>query len=265
MTRSANRTRKAPPTSKNLDDFSVELHHAGDRKALLERVERLKEELAKKLSPEDFEIVEVSGRAAKKNLAQRFSEAIAQKIANALRSELPGIQPDASGGGHESYSRGAGGLKKLDVNYSTTKSGLELAVSVKTINFPDGATGRYTKNVKRVDGELRAEAQDCHGRQPYAVIVAYLFMPRDAANDGLDGGSSLAHAARVLAERAGRSSHEGPDERLELAFIGVYSDQGVVQFAAPNDIPDSGLPQKLTSFSQTLDEVRRAYRLRNRR
>lgn len=265
MARRADGSRKAPPTSKDLDDFSVELRHAGDRRALLSRVARLKTELAKKLSPDDFEIVEVTGRAAKKNLAQRFSESIAQKIANALRKELPGIQPDASGGGHESYSRGAGGLKKLDVNYSTTKSGLELAVSVKTINFPDEATARYTKNVKRVDGELRAEAQDCHARQPYAVIAAYLFMPRDSAEDGAGGQSSLAHAARVLAARAGRKTPEEPKERVELAFVGLYSDAGKVVFAHPTDVPESGLPKRTMSFSVTLEEVRRVYRARNRR
>lgn len=259
------RSRKAPPTSKDLDDFSAEMAYAGDRLRLLSRVKSLKEELAAKLDPEDFEFVEVTGRAAKKNLAQRFSEAIAQKIANALRKDFPGIQPDASGRGHESYSRGAGGLKKLDVNYSTTKSGLELAVSVKTINFPDHATARYTKNVKRVDGELRAEAQDCHTRQPYAVIAAYLFMPRDAAEDGGRGDSSLAHAARVLARRAGRESIDGQHARLELAFVGLYSDSGSVVFVDPNDVPQKGLPEKTMRFSQTLEEIKRVHALRNGR
>ena len=51
---------------------------------------------------------------------------------------------------------GAGGLKKLDVNHSTPEIGLGLGVSIKTINFLDIKTRRYTKNIKRVDGELRA-------------------------------------------------------------------------------------------------------------
>lgn len=256
-----------PPTSIDIDDFSVEVAHAGSRHALLQRVVELKNELAKKLDPSDFEIVEVTGRAAKKNLAQRFSEAIAQKIANELRDDFPEIQPDASGGGHESFSRGAGGLKKIDVNYSTKRSGLELAVTVKTINFPDGATKRYTKNVKRVDGELRAEAQDCHARQPFAVIAAYLFMPDDAALDGEGSKSSARHAAEVLQARSGRVGDKDSAERVELAFVGLYDDAGNVGFALPEKIPPHGQPKSadLHRFSETLERIRQKHRERNRR
>lgn len=258
--------RRAPPTSRDLNDFRKELEHAGDRQRVLARVQTLKAELAKKLAPADFEFVEVTGRAAKKNLAQRFSEAIAQKIANALRHDFPEIQPDADGGGHESFSRGAHGLKKLDVNYSTKKSGLELAVSVKTINFPDEATGRYTKNVKRVDGELRAEAQDCHGRQPFAVIAAYLFMPAEAAEDGARSGSSSAsHAAKVLEARSGRQGKNDPEERVELAFVGLYDQGGRATFYSPGALPENGREAKTMTFAETLDIIRKAHRDRNRR
>jgi hypothetical protein len=100
-------------------------------------------------------------------------------------------------------AKSASGLKKIDVNYSSSRSGLELAISVKTINFKDEGTGRYTKNTKRVDGELRAEAEDVHKRQPYAVVVAYLFLPVDAATDGC--GSHADHAATLTDLRRGRS------------------------------------------------------------
>ncbi|MBL8922193.1 MAG: hypothetical protein JNJ54_25310 [Myxococcaceae bacterium] len=254
--------RSAPPTSSNLEDFSKELAYAGDRKDLLVRVSRLKPKLGKLLTGDELELVEVSGRAAKKNLAQRLSEAIAQKIANALRREFPGIQPDASGSGHESFSKGAGGVKKLDVNYSTKKSGLELAVSVKTINFADDATGRYTKNVKRVDGELRAEAQDCHKRQPYAVIAAYLFMPIESAKDGANGKSSAKHAAEVLAARSHRKDSSGPHEKVELSFIGLYEDQGTVRFCFPDDVPLNGTPTRAIGFGRTLELLRKEYQQR---
>jgi hypothetical protein len=92
----------------------------------MERVKELEKRLASELAPEELEIVEITGRPAKKNWAQRFSESIAQKAANALRKEFKGIRPDEDGRGHESLSRGAGGLKKLDVNHSTLESGLRL-------------------------------------------------------------------------------------------------------------------------------------------
>lgn len=256
--------RKTPPTSKQLDDFSAELEHAGDRRQLLNRVKSLKARLSKILTADELELVEFSGRAAKKNLAQRFSEAVAQKIANELRKEFPGILPDADGGGHESFSRGAQGLKKLDVNYSTKKSGLELAISVKTINFADDATGRYTKNAKRVDGELRAEAQDCHKRQPYAVLVAYVFLPEDAASDGQGQGiSSAKHIAQVVAARSGRDGHGGPHEKVELAFVGLYRDDGQVGFHRPENIPPRDVPTDAMRFSATLKAVREVFRRRN--
>jgi len=264
MPRNRRTVRKPPPTSADVDDFGEELRFAGDRDELVLRIGRVRKALAV-LPPTDRELVEV-GRAAKKNFAQRFSNAIAQKTANALRADFEDILPNAEGIGHESQSKGAGGLKKLDVNYSTTRSGLELAVSVKTINFKDDTTSRYTKNVKRVDTELRAEAGDCHRRQGYAVLVALLFLPDDAASDGQAGASSLRHASNVLDYRSGRTSPKEDDERFELAFIGLYDSSGRVSFFPPgDDVPELGWPKITIPFSKVLQEIRVAYDERNRR
>lgn len=84
------------------------------------------------------------------------------------------------GFGQESRARTGKGLKKLDVNYSTIELGLGLGLSIKTINFRDAKTKRYTKNYTRVDNELRAEAADYHERQPYSVLCAVIFLPFDA-------------------------------------------------------------------------------------
>ncbi len=63
---------------------------------------------------------------------------------------FPGIYPDASGRGHEREQQGAEGLKKLDVIIcATEQAGLRLSISIKTINFKDEKTKRYTKNIKR--------------------------------------------------------------------------------------------------------------------
>lgn len=216
------------------------------------------------LSSRDWELVEL-GRAAKKNYAQRLSNAIAQKVADALRPRFKGILPDAAGKGQESKSAGAAGLKKLDVNYSNPTIGLGLAVSIKTTNFSDEKTGRFTKNVKRVDGELRAEAQDCHTRQPFAVLAALWFFPAEAARDGSgDGPSSLVHAAETLAKRSGRPNQEGEHSRFELAFIGVYHEDGVVDFFPVSErFPNAGLPTYKLTATEVLARIEQTFAERN--
>ncbi len=91
------------------------------------------------------------------------------------------------------------------MNYSTTDLGLGLGVSIKTINFRDGKSGRYTKNFTRVDNELRAEAIDYHVRQPFAVLVGLVFLPYDACEDGRTTHSSFGGAVRVFHYRANRT------------------------------------------------------------
>jgi hypothetical protein len=125
-------------------------------------------------------------RIERRNYAQRLSEALAVLAANLLRANgaFPGVLPAEDGGGQESRARTGKGVKKLDVNYSTPELGLGLGVSIKTINFRDPKSGRYTKNPTRLDNELRAEALDYHDRQPYSVLVALVFVPRDSCTDG---------------------------------------------------------------------------------
>jgi len=257
---------KKPPTSRSLDDFSIELKFGGDRAGLMTRIAKMPERLkALGVDEVDFEIIEITGRGAKKNHAQRLSNAIAQKVADALRVDFPDIAPDEHGGGHESLSAGAEGLKKLDVNYSTKRSGLELAVSIKTMNFRDEETRRYTKNTKRIDGELRAEAQDCHKRFPYAVLAACFFLPVEAAHDG-KGTSSLKHNADVLSRRSGRKTKDEDPSLFEFVFIGLYRDDGAVRFfPATTDVPPRGIPEQTMTFTDVLTEIRKLHAERNRR
>jgi hypothetical protein len=160
-------------------------------------------------------------RGEKKNFAQELSSAIARRVANELRGRLPGILPDASGKGQESPAKTAKGYKKLDVNYSTPQIGLGLGVSIKTINFRDGKTKRYTKNFTRVDNELRAEASDYHERQPYAVLCGILFLPIDSCTDS-DNISSFGQCVQVLRHRTGRSGPQDSPNRLEKLYIALY-------------------------------------------
>jgi hypothetical protein len=257
-------TRKPPPTSADLRSIKTELDFAGDRPTIQRICIEVAEALeAVTLSDEHRAYIEI-GRAPKKNFAQRLSTALAQKLANALRPEFAGINPDALGAKHESKSRGATGLKKLDVNYSTTQAGLGLAISVKTINFKDEKTKRYTKNIKRVDGELRAEAQDCHTRQPYAVLVALVLLPEDAASDG-ESVSSLKHGWNVFKHRGGRKNENGEAALFELVFLGTYSASGELAiFEISLEPPERGLPTATHDLATVVSAATGMYKQRNR-
>src|SRR5262249_49849542 len=87
-----------------------------------------------------------SATSGKGPYATALSNAIAVLIADHLRNDFPGILPTSDGHGAESRARTRRGFKKLDVNYSTPELGLALGVSIKTINYRDPGTKRYTKN-----------------------------------------------------------------------------------------------------------------------
>ena len=130
--------------------------------------------------------------------------------------------------------------KKTDVGVWDDAAGLILGVSIKTYSFRDfhGAKagqparlGRYQRNVKRNDMELRDEADILHRRQPYAFLIALFFMPRDACWDGINGHSSFAHAVFTFRKRAGRPSADAARSDLfEKVYIGLFDDDGAVGF-----------------------------------
>jgi hypothetical protein len=266
---SARRSKRgAPPTSADLDSIEAELRYAGDRAEIAQTCGDIGKHLRTLEFPDHYWGYIEIGRAAKKNFAQKFSCALAQKIANALRSKFKGIYPDEQGCGHESRSQGAAGLKKIDVNYSTPQMGLGLAVSIKTVNFKDEKTGRYTKNIKRIDGELRAEAQDCHTRQPFSVLSAVILMPADAATDGTR--SSLKHAWEVFHRRGGRRSKDDEASLFEAVFIGTYHSGGnrfgsVSIFDAIVEPPDRGLPSELVTLTDVIRTIEKLFKERNKR
>lgn len=262
------KTRLKPPTSPELDSLAAELRHAGDREDIAKTCTEIAEHLRTLGLPDRYwDFIEI-GRGAKKNFAQRLSTSLAQKIADALRSRFRGINPDDTGRRHESKALGSLGLKKLDVNYMTPEMGLGLAVSIKTVNFKDEMTRRFTKNIKRADGELRAEAQDCHTRQPYAVLAGIVLLPMESATDGIDGRSSLKHAWDVYRHRSGRSSADADHSQFETFYIGVYDTSherhgSVLFFDMASEPPDRGLPTTTQTMSQVIDAISATFRIRN--
>jgi hypothetical protein len=229
-------------------------------------------------------------REEKKNYAERLSNNLAVVLASALRStgQFDGILPNPDGTGRETKTVSAAHkkLKKTDVRFSTFDTGLELLVSVKTLSFRDTSLrkgqrvlGRYTKNMVRNDHELRAEATDLHERHPYAVLVALMFLPFRACDDGDADKSSFAHAVVTYRPRTGRSKPSDPHQLFERFFIGLYEyageSRGEVWFfdvaenpprrGRPSRFADSPNRRGLLSFDEMIGEVVKAYGIRNQR
>ena len=209
----------------------------------------------------------------KKNYAERLSHALATKIANSLRRDFKHITPDKDGRQQEKRARSAKGFKKLDVNYSTPELGLGLGISVKTIGYRDKKSKNYVKNITRIDNELRAEAIDYHLRQPYAVMIAILFLPVDSCDDGnakRGTPSSFGRSVHNLRFRANRVNPRNEEQLFERIFIGLYEPEGpqrgyVTFFDIMSRPPKFGRPRKdnLMSFSNLVAEIKSTFDLRN--
>lgn len=210
-------------------------------------------------------------RERKKNFAEHLSRQLAQAVADALRPQFRGITPTHDGKQHERQTRSAKGVKKLDVNYSTPDLGLGLGVSIKTVTAKDPKGGRFGKNYTRIDNELRAEAKDYHQRQPYAVMVALIFLPEAACRDGSDRTpSSFGSAVKQFRYRANRRNPTNEEELFERVFICCYDGEGAMKgknwfFDTMRPPPRNGRPVAASrlSFAEVLEEIKRTYDMRN--
>jgi hypothetical protein len=213
-------------------------------------------------------------REDKHAYAMALSRRLAVFVARALRPVFPAVLPTEDDVGHESLTGSAEGKKRLDVKVWDETLGLLLLVSLKTYSFQDWSTktkkaGRYTKNIQRNGKELKDEADVIHRRQPYAVVVAVMFVPDSACLDGnpqsasdVQGPSSFASIVRRLRVRTGRAVN--PDEKrfdrfdlTERLYIGLYRYEGEHRgalrfFDVMNDPPRNGLPPEESTLS--LDE-----------
>jgi hypothetical protein len=186
-------------------------------------------------------------------------------IANGLRPTYPNarVTPRPDGTGQEYSVGGKVDRKRTDVGVWDDAAGLVAGVSIKTYTFRDthGATktkpariGRYVRNVKRNDMELRDEADTLHRRQPYAVLTALFFMNEDACWDGLMGQSSFAHVVFTLRKRTGRQYPDSRYDLFEHVFVGLFDADGDVRFFDVSHAPRKNQPPA-TSETITLEQL----------
>lgn len=163
----------------------------------------------------------------KKRYSEMVSNAVAPAFAEELRARgLTGTRPAPPGvvgpSGAERRMAGAIGAKKVDVTWATEESGLLLALSVKSINWRDSRSSNFQKNMTNRRGDLLYEAVTLHRRFPYAVLGGFMFLDREAANDGTKNRRSTflnAHSRLRLFD--GRDDPAGRDEQYERLYIAL--------------------------------------------
>jgi hypothetical protein len=198
----------------------------------------------------------------KLTFAIKFAKYIGAAIADTLRADFPEIR---SG---ENPSRSVFGAKRVDVNYNTPEMGLGLAMSFKSVHWGERVGGDvdFIHNLKRNDEELRVEATAHHLRQPYAVLVAVIFLPFEACTD-LEPTSSFASWVEYLWPLKGRTEPEDPPDRFELVFMALYArdgtELGFYQVGGQVPCPRHGRPKSLQTLGEFLRVVKKAYDVRN--
>lgn len=164
-------------------------------------------------------------RAKKQYYSQKVSEVMAQCLAEELRARgMDTTRPAPPGvlgaSGAERRIMGGIGPKKVDVSWATEEAGLILAISVKTINFRDGKSGNFQKNLTNRRGDMLFESITLHRRYPYSVLAGFLILDQGAAEDDTGRRRTTfenAHARFQLF--TGRDDPAGRDEQYEQLFI----------------------------------------------
>jgi hypothetical protein len=90
-------------------------------------------------------------------------------------------------------------------------------------------------------------------------------MPRDGCWDGATGHSSFAHAVFTFRKRAGRgTADDARPDLFEKVFIGLFADDGAVEFFDVEDAPPFNQPPKTTiTLTQLVELMRKMVSVRN--
>lgn len=166
---------------------------------------------------------------ATREVKRGYSEVMSAKVAVAFAEELrhrgmaearPSGPGDVGTSGAERRLAGGIGAKKVDVTWTTEESGLLLGISVKTINFRDGRSKNFQKNLTNRRGDMVGEALTLHRRFPYAVVAGFLFLDKDAKNDQTaQRKSTFENAFPRLRIFTGRQDPAGRDEQFERLYL----------------------------------------------
>ena len=153
----------------------------------------------------------------------------------------------------------AGGLgaKNVDVTWATEESGLLVGISVKSINFRDGKTKNFQKNLTNRRGDMLFEAVTLHRRFPYAVLAGFLILDKGAATDNTPKRqSTFDNAHPRLRLFTGRDDPAGRDEQYERIFIILLDSNQFAPTFEVYRVGDSATPIPLeTAFDELVTLV----------
>ncbi|MGH9197780.1 MAG: hypothetical protein ACRD1T_18815, partial [Acidimicrobiia bacterium] len=196
----------------------------------------------------------------KKRYSELLSHHLAVEVADGLRhvgfSSVKPVRTIVEKGKHKGQEKiikekefqGGLGPKRVDVAYSDERHGLLLAVSIKTLNFPNFPKIRgsvppafdytkppnFSKNVKNRFGDLTTEAITLHLRFPFAVVGCLYVMPERSRSlkGALMKTSTFDRALHLYGTITGRRVYGDPSEKFEDVTLLLYrpiqeaSDQG---------------------------------------
>lgn len=139
------------------------------------------------------------------------------------------------------------GSKSLDVGCRDASGYLALDISIKTFNFRDRDTGRYTHNFTGRFYELLGEGLDLRLSYPEAVLVAMIFLPLDSCEDATPrAASSFGNAVKQFSKIAGRGEDGEHALSFEHVFVGLYDEKSVLFFDARTPPPRDRAPPRST-------------------
>lgn len=199
-----------------------------------------------------------SARSGKKAYSESMSHALAGAIAAVFADAgLPDMRPsqtaDGKTVGQERRMAGGIGDKKVDITCASAEGGLLLGGSIKTINWRDGKSGTFQKNLTNRRGDLLFESVTLHRRFPYAVLVGFFVLDAAAAHDGTDRReSTFRNAHQRLSLFTGRRDPDGRDEQLECLYVGLVD-------AKPEGsslrLFEAGAPESEVSWEEVVERV----------
>lgn len=177
---------------------------------------------------------------------------MARFVAHRLRSlGAAETMPDEAGGRERRFAGGIGD-KKVDVSLASPEHGLILSVGIKSINFADGRSGTYAKNLTNRRGDLLAEATTLHQRFPYAVVGGLFLFEAGAAEDGTSRRLSTVQTAHQLFKSfAARPTRSDAVEQYEALAIALYRGLEPFDFR----VFDAGEPDRETSLDAFLGRL----------
>jgi hypothetical protein len=181
---------------------------------------------------------------------------LALAVASELRSRglkdvAPRLTSKKSLGGEKRIAGGLGD-KTVDVTYATERAGLVLAISIKTISFPDSKTRNYQKHLQNRKADLAFEVTTLHKRFPYAVVGGLFFLYKDAANDDIGRAriSTFQRAHQVFKIFNRRTGHRYEEAKFEYLSVGLYGSD-----PPSYELFEAGDSQQMISLDSFLDEL----------